>query len=132
MGQKVDISYTSSIIEIYHKGKRVASHMRVNKPGAFVTDKLHMPHHHRQYLEWTPERIKSWGEKIGPHTRMLMGAIMEHREHPCMVTAAVSVSYAWRSSILRKGWSRHAYVPSTFRRTTTKASNLSWSGDWRK
>jgi hypothetical protein len=41
-----------------------------------------MPHSHRQYLEWTPERIKSWGEKIGPSTRMLMEAIMEHREHP--------------------------------------------------
>jgi hypothetical protein len=56
--------------------------MRVNKPGAFVTDRLHMPHDHRRFLEWTPERIKSWGEKIGPHTRMLMEAIMEHREHP--------------------------------------------------
>jgi transposase len=82
IGQKVDISYTSSLVEIYHRGKRVASHMRVNKPGAFVTDRLHMPHDHRRFLEWTPERIKSWGEKIGPHTRMLMEAIMEHREHP--------------------------------------------------
>jgi len=82
IGQQVDISYTSSLIEIFHRGRRVASHMRVYKPGAFVTDKLHMPHSHRQYLEWTPERIKSWGEKIGPSTRMLMEAIMEHREHP--------------------------------------------------
>lgn len=80
-GQKVDISYSSSMIEIYHRGRRVASHMRVNKPGAFVTDKLHMPHHHRQFLEWTPERIKSWGEKVGPSTKLLMEAIMEHREH---------------------------------------------------
>jgi transposase len=82
LGQNVDISYTSSLVEIYHRGKRIASHMRVNKPGAFVTDKLHMPHSHRQYLEWTPERIKSWGEKIGLHTKLLMEAIMEHREHP--------------------------------------------------
>jgi transposase len=82
IGQKVDISYTSSIVEVYHRGTRVASHMRVDKPGAFVTDALHMPHSHRQHLEWTPERIKSWGEKIGVHTRLLMEAIMEHREHP--------------------------------------------------
>lgn len=81
IGQKVDVSYTSSIVEIYHKGKRIASHMRINKPGAFVTDKRHMPHDHRRFLEWTPERIKSWGAKIGPNTRMLMEAIMEHREH---------------------------------------------------
>lgn len=81
-GEKVDISYTPSVVEIYHRGKRVASHGRIDKPGAFVTDKLHMPHHHRQHLEWTPERIKSWGEKIGPSTRLLMEAIMEHRDHP--------------------------------------------------
>jgi transposase len=81
IGQKVDVSYTSSIVEIYHRGKRVASHMRINKPGAFVTDRLHMPHDHRRFLEWTPERIKSWGAKVGPNTRMLMEAIMEHREH---------------------------------------------------
>jgi len=81
IGQKVDVSYTSSIVEIYHRGKRVASHMRIHKPGSFVTDRLHMPHDHRRFLEWTPERIKSWGAKIGPNTRMLMEAIMEHREH---------------------------------------------------
>ena len=82
IGQKVDIRYTSSMVEIYHNGKRVASHMRINKPGAFVTENLHMPHEHRQYLEWTPERIKLWGEKIGPSHEELMEAIMEHRDHP--------------------------------------------------
>jgi transposase len=81
-GETVDISYSSSLIEIYHQGKRVASHMRVDKPGAFVTDRHHMPHEHRRYLEWTPERIKAWGEKIGPETRLFMEAIMQHREHP--------------------------------------------------
>jgi transposase len=81
-GEKVDVSYTRSLVEVYHKGKRIASHMRVDKPGAFVTDKRHMPHSHRQFLEWTPERIKSWGEKIGPSVRSLMEAIMAHREHP--------------------------------------------------
>jgi len=82
IGQEVDVSYTSSMVEIYHRGKRIASHLRVDKRGAFVTDKLHMPHEHRRFLEWTPERIKSWGAKIGPNTKMLMEAIMEHREHP--------------------------------------------------
>ena len=81
-GEKVDISYTSSVVEIYHRGKRIASHMRVDKPGAFVTEKQHMPHEHRRYREWTPERIKSWGEKTGPMTRQLMEAIMEHKDHP--------------------------------------------------
>ena len=82
IGQDVDISYSSSIIEIYCKGKRVASHMRSSTPGIYITDNLHMPEEHRKYLEWTPARIKSWGEKIGPCTKTLMDAIMEHRAHP--------------------------------------------------
>jgi transposase len=82
IGQTVDIRYTGSVVEICHKGKRVASHARINKPGAFVTENLHMPREHRRYLQWTPERIKLWGEKIGPHTKELMDQIMEHRDHP--------------------------------------------------
>jgi transposase len=82
IGETVDISYTYTVIEIYHKGTRVASHMRVHQRGAFVTDPAHMPHEHRNFLEWTPERIKLWGEKTGAHTRMLIEAIMEHRVHP--------------------------------------------------
>ena len=82
IGQKVDISYTYTTVVIYHKGTRVASHMRVHQKGAFVTDQTHMPHEHRNFLEWTPERIKLWGEKIGSETRRLMEAIMKHRAHP--------------------------------------------------
>ena len=82
IGQNVDIRYTASVVEIYHHNKRVASHVRINKPGAFVTENLHMPHEHRQYLEWTPARIRLWGEKIGPSTKELMDQIMEHRDHP--------------------------------------------------
>ena len=44
-------------------GRGVASHMRINKAGAYVTENLHMPREHRQYLEWTPERIKEMGSK---------------------------------------------------------------------
>ena len=98
IGQSVDIRYTGSVVEIYHKNKRVASHMRINRPGAFVTENLHMPHEHRQYLEWTPARIKLWGEKIGPSTKELMDQIMEHRDHP-----EHGFRPAWGLSAFRRG-----------------------------
>jgi transposase len=82
IGEYVDIRYTGAVVEIYHKTKRVASHMRVDRPGAFITQDLHMPHEHRQYLEWTPARIKSWGGKIGPCTRDFMEKLMENCAHP--------------------------------------------------
>lgn len=81
IGEYVDIRYNGTIVEIYHKGKRITSHMRIYNIGAFVTDNLHMPHGHRRYLEWTPERIKRWGEKTGPNTKMLIENIMESKKY---------------------------------------------------
>jgi hypothetical protein len=54
IGEYVDIRYTGNMVEIYHKGKRVASHIRSYRPGTYITDNLHMPDRHRKYLEWTP------------------------------------------------------------------------------
>lgn len=82
IGETVEVKYNSRVIEIYHKTKRVASHLRTNKKGEFITEDKHMPQEHRQYLEWTPERIKNWADKTGEHTRMLIQGIMDSRKHP--------------------------------------------------
>jgi transposase len=82
IGEYVDVKYNSRIVEIYHNNRRVASHIRTDKKGEYITEGTHMPHEHRQYLEWTPERIKNWGGKIGQHTKTMMQRIMESRRHP--------------------------------------------------
>ncbi len=82
IGETVEIKYHSTVVEVYHKNRRVASHIRTYQKGAYVTQDAHMPHEHRQYLEWTPERIKNWGGKIGPYTKTMMQRIMEGRRHP--------------------------------------------------
>ena len=53
----VEVRYTAFAVEIFHKGKRVASHLRVYKIGGHSTEKEHMPKSHREYGEWTPTRI---------------------------------------------------------------------------
>lgn len=82
IGETIEAKYNSRVVELYHKKKRVASHIRTYKKGEFITEDRHMPHEHRQYLEWTPERIKNWGSKIGEHTRILMQQIMDSKKHP--------------------------------------------------
>ena len=82
IGQYVDIKYNSTVVEIYHNNRRVASHIRTYKKGKYITEDRHMPHEHRQYLEWTPQRIKNWGGKIGLHTKTMMHRIMESKKHP--------------------------------------------------
>jgi transposase len=41
-----------------------------------------MPKSHQRHLEWTPSRIVSWAESIGPETGKLAGAILAERRHP--------------------------------------------------
>ncbi len=82
IGEIVEVKYNSRVVEVYHKKRRVASHIRTYKKGKYITEDGHMPHEHRQYLEWTPERIKNWGGKIGPHTKTIMQRIMEGKRHP--------------------------------------------------
>ncbi len=82
IGETVEVKYNSRVVQVYHKNRRVASHLRSYKKGEFITENSHMPHEHRQYLEWSPERIKSWGSKTGSHTKMMMERIMESKKYP--------------------------------------------------
>ena len=63
-GQKVDTRLTSRMVEVLHKNRRVASHVRDDRKGKHTTDPAHMPKAHREHLEWTPSRIIRWAGKI--------------------------------------------------------------------
>lgn len=78
----VDVRTTASVVEIIHRGIRVASHRRSMVRGMHTTDPCHMPKSHREHLEWTPERILEWASKTGSNTSLLCGKIMESRQHP--------------------------------------------------
>ncbi len=80
--EQVDIRYTDTSIEILFKNKRIASHIRNYKNGAFTTRPEHMPKSHQKYLEWTPSRIINWAAKNGPQTAQLVAGIMNSRRHP--------------------------------------------------
>ena len=80
--ETVDARITASIVEIFFKWHRVASHARSSLPGRHTTLSAHMPESHKRYLEWTPSRIIKWAEKTGPSTASLVKEIMERRPHP--------------------------------------------------
>lgn len=80
--QSLDVRATTTVIEIFSKGKRIASHRRSYKRGGFTTLKEHMPKSHREYAEWTPERVINWSKTIGPNTALLVEKILASRAHP--------------------------------------------------
>lgn len=78
---QIEARLTAHTVEIFHRGKRVASHRRANKHG-HTTVAAHMPRPHREYAEWTPRRLIAWANKTGPATGALIAQILERRRHP--------------------------------------------------
>ncbi len=80
--EQVDVRLSATTVEIFRRGRRVASHLRSRVRGGHTTAPEHMPESHRRHLEWTPTRIVSWAEGTGPKTAALVTAVMASRPHP--------------------------------------------------
>jgi transposase len=75
------IRASERLVEIYAGERRIACHLRCDRPG-YSTEKEHMPANHRWYLEWSPERFTRWGRQIGPQTEAFIQALLASRRHP--------------------------------------------------
>jgi transposase len=82
VGTRVDVRLTAQTVEIFHHGRRVASHVRLYGRGRYQTDPAHRPAAHQRYLDWPPERLIRWAREVGPHTAQLVEQILQERPHP--------------------------------------------------
>ena len=80
--RQLDVRLTARTVECFHRGQRVASHVRSSRKGRHTTATEHMPEKHRQMGDWTPDRFIRWAEKIGPSTAALITAVLNTRRHP--------------------------------------------------
>jgi transposase len=80
--QEVEARITVATIEIFHRGKRVASHRRSTRPHRPTTVAEHMPSSHRRYRDWTHERIRREATAVGDNTAILADVILRSRPHP--------------------------------------------------
>src|SRR6266508_4752012 len=81
MHELVDARLTVTTVELFHRGQRVAAHVRSQVRGRHTTDPAHMPPAHQHHLEWTPLRFITWASTIGPHTAALVEAMLADRPH---------------------------------------------------
>jgi len=79
--QEVDVRLTQSVVEILHKGRRVASHYRSDQRNRYTTVNEHMPKAHQKYLEWTPERLIKWAAKSGDAVAAVVENVLASRKH---------------------------------------------------
>jgi transposase len=80
--QEVEVRATASTVEIFHRGVRVASHLRSSVHYRATTRHEHRPKSHQKHLEWTPSRLLEWARTIGPATAEVFDRIMAGKRHP--------------------------------------------------
>ena len=80
--QEVEARVTNATVEIFLRGKRVASHLRSTAPGRATTVPDHMPSSHRRHREWTHDKIRREAARMGADAATLIDAILEGRPHP--------------------------------------------------
>jgi len=97
--QELMARYTGRTVELFHKSRRVAAHVRSYAKGQHTTLEDHRPPAHREYLIWTPERVLQWAGTIGPNCGAVAQIIMqsrsipEHAFRPCLGLIRLGKSY---------------------------------------
>ncbi|MDS4016312.1 MAG: hypothetical protein RKP46_18430 [Candidatus Accumulibacter sp.] len=80
--EKVDNRLTATTLELFHRGVRIASHVRSDARGRHTTVDAHMTPGHRAVLGWDAPRLIEWATRIGPHNAALVQRVLRQRRHP--------------------------------------------------
>jgi transposase len=83
-GKQVEVRSTPTTIEIFYRGKRVASHLRSRERNKPVTQNEHRPKSHQAHLEWPPSRMVNWAASVGANTAQLVQRMLDGKPHPEM------------------------------------------------
>jgi transposase len=79
--EQVDVHASTTMVNIFAYGQRVASHVRSFHAGGHTTLQEHMPHHHRAMSEWSSERFLKWAGDIGPDVQQLVDHLLHRKKH---------------------------------------------------
>lgn len=82
VGLELEARITDALVELLHRGQRVACHARSARRGGFTTLDEHMPAAHRAHKQWTPERLIHWGGGIGVDTGRFVTQLLQRFRHP--------------------------------------------------
>jgi len=80
--EKIDSRLTATTVELFHRGTRIASHVRNDVPGRHTTVDAHMTPAHQAVQGWNAPRLLEWAGRIGPHAKAVVESIMHQRRHP--------------------------------------------------
>jgi transposase len=81
IGKKVKMLYSKSIIEVFYKYERIATHKRVRSPHNYTTDPAHMASQHQFLAERNPEYYLSQARAIHPDVEFFISQVLFRKQH---------------------------------------------------
>lgn len=82
IGQKAQVIYTRTIVQIYCKRQLVASHQRDRIPNGYTYEKGHLCSHHQHYLDRSPQYYIEKAGNISDALHQLFVLIFNQDKHP--------------------------------------------------
>lgn len=82
IGKTVEVRLTARGIEIFHRQRLVAAHVRGAERGHFRTDATHRPERHSAVIDLTHEKLMQRAVAIGPATVEVLAQQVQRRRHP--------------------------------------------------
>lgn len=80
-GAEVWVKTLENEVEIYLDGEVIATHIRIREPRGMSTLSAHLAPNHRQFAEWTPEKIRQNASEIGPNTVEFVEELLNAKTH---------------------------------------------------
>jgi len=108
MRRRPHVRLGSHTFEIFHRGDRIASHARSWRKYGYTTVAEHMPPNHRNYAEWSSERIERWAQTIGASTAEMCSRLMTAKRHSEQGFRACMWSCAWVKTTAQNALRRRA------------------------
>ncbi|MYA40926.1 MAG: IS21 family transposase [Gemmatimonadetes bacterium] len=83
VGKEVDVRLRGQVIDVFHRGSQIASHMRSRARGRATTIREHRPlAHQRAGVEDTRASLEKRARDIGPHVLGFVTALMKRQSNP--------------------------------------------------
>lgn len=99
VGEKLELHAKSRTVELYFKGKKVASHPRNDRYG-FTTMPQHMPVNHQEHHKVNEGSLMNWAKDLGDEVLIWVKSQIKRKDHPqqafriCLGALRLSNEYA--------------------------------------